>query len=46
METELLFAKQTISYGSHHFCVMSNENRELSYGNHSSKQHLAFVSQG
>ena len=33
METELLFAKQTFCYGSHHFLVMSYGNRELSYQN-------------
>ena len=31
METELLFAKQPFCYGSHHFWVMSYENRELNY---------------
>ena len=33
IKTELLFAKQTFCYGSHHFLVMSYENRELSYQN-------------
>ena len=37
METELLFAKQTFCYGSHHFLVMSYGNRELSYQNQQSK---------
>ena len=33
MKTELLFAKQTFCYKSHHFWVMSYGNRELSYQN-------------
>ena len=33
METELLFAKQIFCYESHHFWVMSYENRKLSYQN-------------
>ena len=37
METELLFAKQTFCYGSHHFWVMSYGNRELSYQKTQSK---------
>ena len=40
METELLFAKQTFCYGSHHFCVMSYGNRTLSYQKTQSKQAL------
>ena len=40
METELLFAKQTFYYGSHHFWVMSYGNRELSYQKTQSKQPL------
>ena len=42
METELLFAKQTFCYGSHHFWVMSYGNRELSYQKTQSKQALSF----
>ena len=40
METELLFAKQTFYYGSHHFWVMSYGNRELSYQKTQSKRAL------
>ena len=40
MKTRLSFAKQPFCYGSHHFWVMSYENRELSYGNMQSKQPL------
>ena len=40
METELLFAKQTFCYGSHHFWVMSYGNRELSYQKTQSKHAL------
>ena len=42
METELLFAKQTFCYGSHHFWVMSYGNRELSYQKTQTKQPLSF----
>ena len=42
METELLFAKQTFCYGSHHFWVMSYGNRELSYQKTQSKHALIF----
>ena len=35
--------KWTSRYGSHHFWVMSYGNRELSYGNKSSKQPLNFT---
>ena len=42
METELLFAKQTFCYGSHHFWVMSYGNRELSYQKTQTKQALSF----
>ena len=42
METELLFAKQTFCYGSHHFLVMSYGNRELSYQKTQTKQPLIF----
>ena len=41
IETELSFAKRTMSYGSHHFWVMSYGNWELSYGNRLSKQPLS-----
>ena len=40
METELLFAKQTFCRGSHHFWVMSYENRKLSYQKTQSKHAL------
>ena len=40
METELLFAKQTFCYWSHHFWVMSYGNRELSYQKTQFKQAL------
>ena len=43
METELLFAKQTFYYGSHHFWVISYRNRELSYQKSQSKQALKFL---
>ena len=43
MEIELLFAKQTFCYGSHHFWVMSYENRELSYQKTQSKRALSFA---
>ena len=36
-------AKRTSRYGPHHFLVMSYENRELSYGNRSSKHPLKFL---
>ena len=47
METELWkqsyrAAKQILSYESHHFWIMSYENRELNYGNKPSKQPLNF----
>ena len=42
METELSFAKQLFCYGSHHFWVMSYENRELSYQKMQSKRPLNF----
>ena len=42
IETELSFAKQPFCYGSHHFWVMSYENRELSYQKKQSKRHLIF----
>ena len=42
METKLLCAKRILSYGSHHFWVMSYGNWELSYGNKLSKQPLKF----
>ena len=31
-------------YGSHHFWVMSNGNKVMSYGNHKSKQPLKHLS--
>ena len=40
MEIELLFAKQTFDYGSHHFCVMNYENKELNYQKTQSKHAL------
>ena len=43
METELLFAKQTFCYGSHHFWVMSYGNRELSYQKTQTKQPLRIL---
>ena len=42
METELSFVKRILSYGSHHFWVMSYRNWELSYQNWQSKQALTF----
>ena len=38
MKTKLSFAKRILSYGSHHFWVMSYRNWELSYENRPSKQ--------
>ena len=46
METELLFAKQTFCYESHHFWVMSYGNRELSYQKTQSKQALSIFFMG
>ena len=33
---------ELLSYRSHHFGVMNYENRVMSYGNHSSKQHFKY----
>ena len=43
METELSFAKQPFYYGSHHFWVMSYENKELSYQKKQSKRLASFL---
>ena len=42
METKLLFVKQTFCYVSHHFWIMSFENRGLSYQKTQSNRALGY----